>query len=48
MKHIIHWIIFMLNNIFYDILIMIIGIFSKDMRSQYIKRYYPKILKERK
>ncbi len=44
MKYTLRWIIGMLANIFYDFLIMIWGIFSKQTRKRYIEQFYPQYL----
>lgn len=42
-KNILNWIVGMSINTICDFLIMIIGIFSKEVRKMYIKKFYPEL-----
>lgn len=39
------WIIGMLINILYDSLILILGVFSKEIRRMYVQQFYPELYK---
>lgn len=45
-KYVLKWISWMISNMWSDFLIMLIGIFSLQVRVDYCKRFYPKQWKE--